>query len=78
MATSIAIVVARPRSRSPGLTTNPAKVMRGSTTHPLSRSRTTEAKVAGVSPFSWESRETRTTSPPMVVGSTLETNWPAR
>ena len=46
----------------------------------MSRSSTTEANVsaesASESPF--DSRDTRSTSPPIVLGSTLETNWPAK
>ncbi len=53
-------------------------VMTGSTTQPVSRSSTTEANVPGLSPFSLDRRDTRTTSPPMVLGSALETNWPAK
>ena len=51
--------------------------MTGSTTHPVSRSSTTEAKLSGLRPSRATSRLTRSTSPPMVVGSTLATNWPA-
>ena len=60
------------------MTTKPATVMTGRTSHPVSRSSTTDANVAGVSPVSRDSRLTRNTSPPIVVGRTLETNCPAR
>ncbi len=69
--------VAVPRCRRPGLIAKPAMVMTGRTSHPVSRSSTTEAKVPGDSPVSRDSRLTRSTSPPMVVGSTFDTNWPA-
>ena len=70
--------VALPSSRRPGLTANPTIVMTGSTSQPVMRSRTTDANVAGDSPVSRDRRLTRSTSPPMVVGSTFDTNWPAR
>ena len=73
----IATCVALPRWRSPGFTRNPKKVMAGSTTQPVSRSSTTDAKLVGPSPESRDRRLTRSTSPPIVVGSTLATNWPA-
>jgi hypothetical protein len=52
-------------------------VMTGRTSQPVRRSSTTEANVPGDSPVSLLSRLTRSTSPPIVVGRTLETNWPA-
>ena len=73
-ASSSATRVALPRWRSPGLTAKPTIVMTGSTSQPVSRSSTTEAKVPGDSPVSRDRRLTRSTSPPMVVGRTLETN----
>ena len=57
---------------------SPKNVMSGSTSQPVRRSSTTEAKVSGVSPFSAERRLTRKTSPPIVVGRTFDTNWPAK
>ena len=45
---------------------------------PLSRSRTTEPNAIVVEPTFFAQRATRTTSPPMVDGSTLPTNWPAK
>jgi hypothetical protein len=53
-------------------------VMKGSTTNPVSRSRTTDANDAGGFPVLAESLTTRTTSPPTVDGRKLETNRPAR
>ena len=70
--------MAVPRWRSPGFTANPTMVMTGSTSQPVSRSSTTDANVPGDSPVSRDRRLTRSTSPPMVVGSTFDTNWPAR
>ena len=55
----IATCVARPRWRRPGFTRNPKKVMTGSTTQPVSRSSTTEAKLVGPAP---ESRDRRLTA----------------
>ena len=55
-----------------------ARVITGSTIHPLSRSSTTDANVGGGSPFSADSRVTRSTSPPMVDGRKFPTNRPAR
>ncbi len=69
-----AMVVAAPSSRSPGSARNPMMVMMGNTSHPVSRSMTTEANESAALPLSWARRDTRTTSPPMVVGSTLDTN----
>ena len=66
--------VARPRSRSGGFTRKPTTLIKGSTSHPVRRSSTTEANVLGVSPVSRDSLATRSTSPPIVVGRTLETN----
>ena len=53
-------------------------VRSGSTTKPLSRSMTTDAKAMSPVPVDFAARLTRSTSPPMVDGSTLPTNWPAR
>ena len=50
----------------------------GSTSQPVSRSSTTEAKLRGDSPLPAARRLTRSTSPPMVVGRKFETNSPAR
>ena len=57
---------------------SPTSVSRGSTTQPLTRSSTTDANEPGVSPVVAPNRLTRTTSPPIVEGSTLLTNIPAR
>ena len=54
------------------------KQMSGSATNPVRRSRTTEAKAVLLDPVDFAPRETRRTSPPMVEGNTLPTNWPAR
>ena len=53
------------------------KVNNGSTNHPESRSKMTEEKPAGRLSVSAARRATRRTSPPMLVGITLETNCPA-
>ena len=53
-------------------------VMAGSTIQPVSRSSTTEAAEASVLPVYFDRRAMRSTSPPMVVGRALETNWPAK
>ena len=78
MHSATATRVALPRWRRPGLTSRPTRVITGSTSQPVSRSSTTEANDAADSPFSFESRDTRSTSPPIVVGSTFDTNNPAR
>ncbi len=72
--------VAAPWSGSrPRLTTRPMTEMTGRTSQPVSRSMTTEATDSGRwPPRSRETRAMRSTSPPMVVGNTLETNWPAK
>ena len=53
-------------------------VRSGSATKPLSRSMTTDAKATSPAPVDLAARLTRSTSPPIVDGSTLPTNWPAR
>jgi hypothetical protein len=54
-------------------------VMRGSTSQPVNRSITTDAKLfSPLTPCWIRSRLMRRTSPPIVVGNTLETNWPAK
>jgi hypothetical protein len=70
----IATLVATPRWVSVGFTTNATSEMTGSTSQPVSRSRTTDANVPGASPVSRARRETRRTSPPIVLGSTFPTN----
>ena len=55
-----------------------ARLMKGSTNHPVRRSSATEAKAAARSSSSRPSRAIRTTSPPTAAGNTLEMNWPAR
>ena len=70
--------VAVPRCCSGGFTRKPTTLMIGSTSQPVRRSSTTDANDPGDSPVSRDRRLTRSTSPPIVVGSTFETNWPAR
>jgi Tfp pilus assembly protein PilV len=65
-------------SRSDGSRRKPTIVSSGSATKPLRRSMTTDAKATSPVPVDFVARLTRRTSPPMVDGSTLPTNWPAR
>ncbi len=62
----------------PGLIKSVARLMTGSTTHPVSRSSTTDANERGRSPLCADNLVTRSTSPPIVVGRKFETNNPAR
>ena len=54
----------------------PVNTRRGSATNPVSRSSTTEANDTLDEPTVFEARAMRTTSPPMVEGSTLPTRRP--
>ena len=67
-----------PRWSRVGLPTRATRVMKGSTTKPVRRSSTTEANDSGRWPLPADSRVTRRTSPPTVLGRKLDTNCPAR
>ncbi len=65
-------------SRRDGSTRNPKKQMTGSARNPLNRSRATAAKAVSLEPMCFAERLIRSTSPPIVEGSTFPTNWPAK
>ena len=65
-------------SSSDGSTTKPNRQRSGSATKPLSRSSATEANAVSLDPMFLADRLMRRTSPPIVDGSTLPTNWPAK
>ena len=65
-------------SSSDGSIAKPSSVRSGSATKPVSRSMTTDANAMSPVPVVFEARLMRRTSPPIVDGSTLPTNWPAR
>ena len=70
--------VAAPSERRFESSASPRKIDAGSTVQPLSRSKITVVKLVGLSPVSLPGRDTRTTSPPTVVGKKLDTNCPAK
>ena len=61
-----------------GFSAKPTTTSNGSAIMPLSRSSTTEPNATEVESTFLAQRATRTTSPPMVDGSTLPTNCPAK
>ena len=63
---------------SEGSRAKPISERSGSATKPLSRSMTTDANAMSLAPVVFAARLTRSTSPPIVDGSTLPTNCPAR
>ena len=65
-------------SSSDGRSRKPRNTSRGSAMNPESRSKTTEANETLPEPVVVAPRLTRTTSPPIVEGSTFPTNCPAK
>ena len=63
---------------SDGRARKPRNTSSGSATNPVSRSRTTDANATDEEFTVFDARDTRSTSPPIVDGSTLPTNSPAR
>ena len=72
------VIHARSTCISDGRNANPMNTRSGNATKPVRRSSTTEPKAMGDESTVAEARDTRSTSPPIVEGRTLPTNWPAK